>query len=238
MNRAKCTCVVLSFLMLICPAALAHHLWVMSSGLDYVVARGLAPEWIDAYDPRHVVDVRALDEKGREIPVQRKDDAQRVRFSTADPAAMVAVTCNWGYRVNTPEGKKFLSKKQALAQGLTVVSAFESIQYTKSVFDHRIEWTRPLGLKLEIVALENPKDLTPGEALAVKVLFNGAPLAGCQVSVGKERRSAKTDENGNLRVRLENPGLQVLMAVHKVPVEGSSDIDYRQFMSFLTFNWP
>jgi len=102
------------------------------------------------------------------------------------------------------------------------VSAFESIQYAKSVFDHRIGWTRPLEVKLEIVVLENPKDLTLGEALAIKVLFNEAPLAGCQLSAGKEGISAKTDKNGNLHVRLENLGLQVLMAIHKVPVEGSS----------------
>ena len=65
------------------------------------------------------------------------------------------------------------------------------------------------------------------EALAVKVFFNGASLAGCQLNAGKEGTSAKTDKNGNLQVRFENPGLQVLMAIHKVPVKGSSGIDYR-----------
>lgn len=48
------------------------------------------------------------------------------------------------------------------------------------------------------------------EELAVKVFFNGASLAGCQLNAGKEGTSAKTDKNGNLQVRLENPGLQVL----------------------------
>jgi len=114
---------------------------------------------------------------------------------------------------------------------LKVVSAFESIQYAKSVFDHRIEWTRPLGLKFEIIALENPKDVLPalenpkdvlpGEALAIQVLFKGAPLAGCQVGAGKDKALEKTDEKGTAEIRLEKPGLQVLIA------SGSKNLGYR-----------
>jgi nickel transport protein len=225
-------------LALMCPAAWAHHLWMIPSGQELFVARGLAPDRMDAYDPKHVVMLKAFDRSGREIPIRRADQAHQARFSSEGAAAMAAVVCEWGGRVNTPDGKKLLSKHQALEQELEVVSAFESTQYAKSVFDHRIEWTRPLGLKLEIVALENPIKLTSDEALTVQVLFDGAPLAGCPVGAGKEKALEKTDEKGIAKIRLEKPGLQVLIAIHNVPVEGRSDIDYQQFMSFLSFNWP
>ena len=230
--------IALFLLALTCPAAEAHHLWVIPSGQELSVARGLAPDRVDAYDSRHVVMFRAFDRSGKKIPVKREEKVDQARFSSEGAPAMAAVVCEWGGRVNTPEGKKLLSKQQALEQGLKVVSAFESIQYAKSVFDHRIEWTRPLGLKFEIIALENPKDVLPGEALAIQVLFKGAPLAGCQVGAGKDKALEKTDEKGTAEIRLEKPGLQVLIAIHNVPVEGRSDIDYQQFMSFLTFDWP
>ncbi|MFO7713669.1 DUF4198 domain-containing protein [Desulfosarcina sp.] len=71
------------------------------------------------------------------------------------------------------------------------------------MFDHRIEWTRPLGLKFEIVALKNPKDLAPGGTLAVQVLFDGTPLAGCQLGAGKEKVLGKTDAKGITDVSLQ-----------------------------------
>ncbi|MDZ7581636.1 MAG: hypothetical protein U5R30_13770 [Deltaproteobacteria bacterium] len=47
--------------------------------------------------------------------------------------------------------------------------------------------------------------------------------AGCQVGAGKEKALEKTDEKGIAKIRLEKPGLQVLIAIHNVPVEGRSD---------------
>lgn len=93
----------------------------------------------DTFRPKHVVMLKAYDRSGREIPLKRSDQTDQARFSTESAPAMAAVVCEWGGRVNTPDGKKLLSKQQALAQGLTVLSAFESTQYAKSVFDHRIE---------------------------------------------------------------------------------------------------
>lgn len=117
MKRAKRVCIILLFLALMCPAARAHHLWVMSSGQKFFAARGLAPDRLDTFDPRHVVMLKTFDRSGREIPVRRTDQAQRASFSAQGAAAMTAVVCEWGGRVNTPEGKKLLSKRQALAQG-------------------------------------------------------------------------------------------------------------------------
>ncbi|MGQ9638737.1 MAG: DUF4198 domain-containing protein [Thermodesulfobacteriota bacterium] len=202
------------------------------------MARGLAPGRVDTYDPKHVTSIRAFDADGKEIPVRRRDDAQRARFTTEGEPAMVSVTCEWGDRVNTPEGKKFLSRKQAMERGIKVVSAFSSTQFTKSFFRWGTVWEKPIGLKLEIVLLARPDSLRPGGKLPVQILFEGLPLAGSKVGIGQSKIEGTTDKDGVAHIQLQGKGLQVIMATHNVPVEDTPGIDYRQFMTFLTFMLP
>lgn len=78
-----------------CPAVQAHHLWVIPSGQDLCVARGLAPDRVDAYDPRHVAMLRAFDRHGKKIPVRRAEKAGQVYFSSEGAAAMATIVCEW-----------------------------------------------------------------------------------------------------------------------------------------------
>ena len=114
-------------------AGYAHHLWVFEENGKYVVARGHMPERIDAYDPKCVTDVNAYDETGSAVLVQRKDEANRVVFNSGNKISMITVRCDWGFRVNTTQGKKLISRKDAEKQGLAVISAFFSTQFLKYV---------------------------------------------------------------------------------------------------------
>jgi len=225
-------------LTLIPPAAHAHHLWVIQADREFVVARGLTPDRMDSYDPQHVSAIEAFDAHGRQVSLRRIDDAQRARFTVDGAPVLATVTCEWGDRVNTPQGKNFLSRQQALDQGMTVLSAFRSTQFAKSFFGWGPVWQQPVGLKLEIVALERPDRVQAGESLPVQVLFDGLPLPDCQVGIGRDSRHVRTDSGGMAQIDLHGTGLQVVMAIHNVPAEGYADIDYWQYMTFLTFMTP
>jgi uncharacterized GH25 family protein len=58
-------------------------------------------------------------------------------------------------------------------------------QYTKSLINvgekDLINFDKPVGHKLEIIPLKNPKDLKKGDFLPLKVLFNGKPARFCKV---------------------------------------------------------
>ena len=57
-------------------------------------------------------------------------------------------------------------------------------------------WSKPAGLKIEIVPLENPYEIRPGGVLPVVVLFDGEPLAGLTVTgtrAGGPRRMLRAD---------------------------------------------
>jgi hypothetical protein len=93
-------------------------------------------------------------------------------------------------------------------------------------------YRRVLGQPLEIVLLQNPYTLHPGDALDVQVLFEGRPLAGRQVTAlnlqGKGpvfATRARTDAKGIARFSLDRAGLWLVRLVHMLPCTGRAQAD-------------
>ena len=102
-------------------------------------------------------------------------------------------------------------------------------------------WDRALGFPAEIVPLVNPYELSPGEAIAVRSLVLGKPVANQLVIAGGvspegiiAERDARTDENGVVRFTLESAGRWYVKFIHmeKTDEEG---IDYESNWATLTF---
>lgn len=107
--------------------------------------------------------------------------------------------------------------------------------------------THPLALELEIVPMKDPASLRPGEALPVRVLFRGVPLAHVQVAAvyaGAELKgheypvTARTDAKGNAKLQLDRAGLWYARLIYMIPAEAASDADWRSFFATLTFDVP
>lgn len=105
---------------------------------------------------------------------------------------------------------------------------------------------RVLGQTIEIVLLQNPYLLDPGNELAVQVLFNGAPLPNQLVMAfnrGENRPVAKfessTDAKGVARFTLDKSGIWLIRLVHIRPCRPDrgdcSDVDWESFWSSISF---
>jgi uncharacterized GH25 family protein len=79
-------------------------------------------------------------------------------------------------------------------------------------------WKTPMGLTLEIVPESNPAAITAGGRLPVRVLFNGAPLAGFSLGARLEGRARSafvtTDGSGRASVPLLVKGRWLLFGTH------------------------
>ncbi len=100
------------------------------------------------------------------------------------------------------------------------------------------------GLKIEIVALENPYTFDPAAPLPVQVLFDGAPLPGVMIKVFTaidSEHSARivTDTNGRAAIPPAGAGPYLLNAIHMVapvsPEEKAQGADWESFWATLTF---
>lgn len=97
----------------------------------------------------------------------------------------------------------------------------------------------PVGLPLEIV-LDGLTTSDTGPAMKVRVLHNGAPLAGVRVAGTRRdeparRLTATTDESGVAVIEGAAPGDWLITSLHMVRLEGRDDADWASFWTSLTF---
>jgi uncharacterized GH25 family protein len=91
---------------------------------------------------------------------------------------------------------------------------------------------------------EDPYSLRPGAELPVRLLFDGAPLAGALVvglaaAAPGERQAVRTDAGGRARLRLGRAGPWLLKAVHMVRAgDGAADADWESYWASTTFAVP
>lgn len=212
--------------------AFGHYLWIAQQGENYIVGRGIIPDNFYPYNPDAVTFIKAFDAEGKDIPVNRVKDKERVFFRTVNSPSLASVLCNWGNRVNTTRGKKLMTRREAEQQGFKVLESFLSIQTSKTLFKDGAAVCKYLGMKFELVPIKSPFKLGPGELLELKLMYDGAPLKNAAVSSDADTRT-KTDENGIARLDIYKTGWNVIMAKHMVPGLNDADVDYHQFMTFL-----
>lgn len=102
-------------------------------------------------------------------------------------------------------------------------------------------YDRVLGLSLELVPEASPAALPAGGELPVILLYRGEPLAGALVVAMRrdqpaEKVSARTGQDGRVRLRLGRPGDWLVKAVHMVPAPEASGADWESFWASLTFH--
>lgn len=212
----------------------AHHLWVFGENEGLSVGRGQFPDRLDDYNPVYVSEVKGIDRTGVPVLLERKDAANRATFFPKNKIAVISVRCDWGDRVNTTRGKKLMNRKAAEAEGLKVISAFSSTQYSKTLFAPGKANCQYLGLKFELIPLSDPMLATPGTPIDFKLVFDGTPLAGCSVLTNR-KKEYQTDANGVVQLTFKKSGRQLLYATNKVSTEKNTGLDFFKYMTFLAF---
>ncbi|HET6897504.1 MAG TPA: DUF4198 domain-containing protein [Vicinamibacteria bacterium] len=100
-------------------------------------------------------------------------------------------------------------------------------------------WATPVGLSLELVPESDPSRLRAGQGLVVRVLLDGAPLAGQPVGAVGPRGSVParpTDETGRVRFDLDAAGPWLIRSTRLDEAGGAEPLlDWRSRFATLTF---
>lgn len=99
----------------------------------------------------------------------------------------------------------------------------------------------PVGHRLEVVPLEDPSTLTPGDTLGVEVRFEGKPLAGLTVNAGWAGQPDSThafttvaDPAGRVRVPISTAGVWYVRTIHMRAV-AEPPFQWESFWATLVF---
>ena len=91
---------------------------------------------------------------------------------------------------------------------------------------------RVVGQRVEILLLQNPYLLDPGDDIEVQVLFDGEPLPNKLVRAFRRtggqpvmKSKALTNEQGIARFRLDRAGAWLIRLVHMLPCAERADVD-------------
>lgn len=96
-----------------------------------------------------------------------------------------------------------------------------------------------IGLKLEIMPLENPYSKKVGDKLNFQVLFDGKPLANRAIYAdnrNSETQKMTTDKNGKITVKLDKSGLWLVRLVNMQRCQKDcAEADWESFWGAFSF---
>jgi uncharacterized GH25 family protein len=100
---------------------------------------------------------------------------------------------------------------------------------------------RRLGFTFELMAEGNPQAFASGDEITFRVLYENRPVARVLiVALNRDGRlahlTARSDDTGRVRFRLNQGGMWLVKAVHMVPAREGAGAEWASYWASLTFN--
>ena len=178
-------------LLLICPQAFAHNLWLnpgdyypqVGTTVDIGIGWGHkypADRTDQEFKEGRMEDIRAVDPDGLTVNlVQESVSLYKLKVEKAG-AYLVTARIKPGFFTKTPDGRKWGNKKEVencvkctnfhIEAKTVIIAGGDGKNFSSTV-------NRPL----ELVPLKNPLNLKTGDRFAVKILYQGKPVPGLGV---------------------------------------------------------
>lgn len=243
--------------------AFAHDFWIEPSmfrpraGETVKVTLRVGDHFIGETMPRNaqrIVRFVSVDSAG-EKPIVGRDGAEPAGFARlATPGlGILAYRSNDAFvELEGPKFESYLAEKGLDAIIEKRKDAGETAAKTREAYSRcakallRVgdgstgDADRPLGLTLEIVAETNPYAAKPGDELAFRVLHDGKPLLNALVTATRKAnadkmQSARSDESGRVRFRLNDPGVWLIATVHMSAAPSGVDAKWQSLWASETF---
>ncbi len=249
-------------------SAFAHKLWLNPT--DYFPKPGSSVDisigWGHKYPANRVHQevkkgmpekIQAVDPDGQIVDLLKVSDGlYRLEVKKAG-AYLITADNKPGFFTTTPEGRKWGNKSE-IADAVQCTNFYIGGKTVLIAGGDATNLSAAAGPALEMVPLTNPGTVKKGDALRVKVLFNGQPLADLPLKAAyagfdkvedeTEASSAKkkndnrpfpaeavTDAQGEAELRLDRPGYWMISLSHKPPYPDTAVCD--QYMYNMTFTF-
>jgi uncharacterized GH25 family protein len=235
MQKLACLFAATGLILSTAGPALSHGAWVAERWGEFAVIYGHGAG-DDGYDPAKVTRATATAEDGNGIEVKIERATNHVMLKPEGEPALIALEFDNGFWSEDANGK-WLNRPKSEVPGAR--RATRTIKNSIALIHAHDTLPAFPPQPLQIVPLDNPIGLEPGETYRIRVLFEGKPLEGKEVMLDyvglPELVSAKTDARGEVEVALRNAGLNVLAVSHDVPLADSSAADETGYTATLTF---
>jgi uncharacterized GH25 family protein len=188
--------------------------------------------------------IKVLGPGGQEVPLKKNST---VKYEFVPPAAgtyVVAAQMLPGFVTRTPQGMKMQTKQGVPDANLCFRFDFAT-KTLVSAGKKPAGFDQSMKSSLEVVPEKAPASMKVGDELPVKVVFQGKPLADAEIKVTNDQWNdtkdpfalkAKTDAQGEFKLKLDKPGKWLVIASHKTPYHDLSECDENFYQGSLTFS--
>lgn len=216
----------------------AHGIWFAQRSDELAMIYGEGAE--DANIVKRLANVRSIaayDAAGATVVTKLvATDYLLLVDRQAQPAVVTAVLDN-GLWTQTPDGHE-VNKARSEVPG-----AKGSGRYLKYAVHLLGDLKTPLnalaGQTLQIAPVNAALPQHRGDALTLRVLFEGKPLAGAEVLTDfvndPDGRPLRTGKDGTVTLKVRNQGLNVISVVHDAPPDNPAEADKLQHRATLSF---
>lgn len=203
----------------------AHAVWIAErvDAPTVVYGHGASDE---GYDPAKVTEVLAIAADGTSSAAKTVAGQANVTLALPEGTAAVQLEFDNGFWSKGADGT-WVNAPRSKVPGATEAGRY--VKHHVAVLRGDVPLPPLPAQPLQIVPLENPLVKQAGDELPVRVLLEGAPLAGVELIVDyinlDSLKSAPTDADGRTSVAIRNQGLNVIAVDHNVPTPGDPDAD-------------
>lgn len=200
----------------LCAEALAHDYWIERSEDGYTLYQGHVHsrhkgEARVPYDPAIVKRVVCLRPEG-DIAAAEPSRTYPVRVSARCAAVLIDASSGYWTQTLTETIQKPKTEVRGALRGWLSEEAIKRID----------AWTprvaQPISEGLELVPLENPLALKPGDKLRVAAIWRRQPLRGVVLAYDGDARGV-TGADGQANIRIRHGGVQMLSASFEEAVQ-------------------
>ena len=221
-------------------AAQAHGIWFAQRSNQLALIYGVGADDLDAVKrlPK-VKTVAAYDENGKEVPTQLAPNGLLLVVNTDNQPAIVAAILDNGPWSKTPDGKWHNKGKDEVPDATI---SEHTVKYT--VHTRRLNVVPPVlpAHKLQIVPLVKQLPQQMGQALTVRVLYEGKPVQGASVQpdyvTDPDSEPVKTGADGTATIKVRNQGLNVVIATFVAPPANPAKTTRDEHLATLSFVLP
>jgi uncharacterized GH25 family protein len=220
--------------------AQAHGIWFAQRSSQLALIYGVGGDDLDAVKrlPK-VKSVTAYDDKGNEVPTHIAPSGPLLVVDMENKPAVVAATFDHGPWCKTPDGEWINKGKDEVPNATVSEHTFKYAVHLR-----QLDVTPPVlpSHKLQIIPLAKHIPEHMGQALTVRVLYEGKPVKDALVQpdfvTDPDSHPFKTKADGTVTIKLRNQGLNVIVATLVTPPSNPTQTIRDEHLASLSFVLP
>lgn len=194
----------------------AHDLVILKSKTNKFEAKfGHTPKF-DSYDPKQLLGATAFDENANPIKTginYNFDNNKTPEILTQKSPTIITASFSTGNSIQT-NGKRIKNTDKSEIKDI-IFATTKSIKINKTYLSWNPNLIKPVGLKFELIALNDPFKAKPGDILPILVLKDGKILANAEFYTKKDEPKIRSNEFGIALYPIKQKGLQMITASFK-----------------------